>query len=99
MIFTVKLGEAYLKKGFINIMKRYERYFGQHNEPIQVHLGSWGNVIPFDCVINRTINPNGTPRIYMSSPYMIWVQATYRKGNELKVEILNPEYPNAILIR
>jgi hypothetical protein len=99
MTFTVKLGIAYYYKGFINIKKRYSDYFGDHEAPIEVHLGRWGNRNTFYSVVNRTINPNHMPRIYMSTPYITWVQAKYRLGDELIIEILNPEYPNAMLIR
>jgi hypothetical protein len=98
-MFTVTLGKAYYYDGFINIRVRYQEHFGEDKEPMTVHLGEWGNINPYECRIDRTTNNNSTPRIYMSTHYIHWVQATYKFGDEMKVEILNSDYTNAMLLQ
>lgn len=98
MTFIITLGTAYFNQGFINIKVRYNDYFGPHNSIINVYLGSWG-VVPFEARINRTAQPLGTPRIMMGYNYTHWVQQNHIQGENLICEILNPNYPNSILLR
>lgn len=97
MVFNITLGVAYYSQGFINIKQRYNEYFGQNNSIITVYLGSW-NEIPIEARIDRTAQPTGTPRIMMGIFYTTWVQQNHRQGDDLIIEILNPTYPNSILI-
>lgn len=98
MVLTVKLGIAYYNQGFINIQKRYSEYFGNDNESIKIHLGSWEEVI-IDGHINRTAQNSRAPRIMMGSKFTTWVQANYNFNEIITIIILNPQYPNQILIK
>lgn len=98
MIFNITLGEAYFNQGFINIRKIYQEYFGPHGSIINVYLGSW-NVIPYEAIISRTDQPRQYPRIRLRINYTRWVQQIHQQGDNLIIEILNPDYPNSILIR
>ena len=98
MIINARLGVAYYNLGFFNIKLRYDMYFGPNNSIIDVYLGSW-NTIPIKARIDRTTQPNRTPRIMMGITYTNWVQVNHQQGENLTVEILNPNYPNSILLR
>ena len=98
MIFTVRLGIAYYNQGFINIKQRYQEYFGDDGSLIIVYFGSW-NSTPLEANINRRAQPTGTPRIMMGVFFTNWVQQNHQQGENLIVEILNPNFPNSILIR
>lgn len=98
MVLTVKLGVAYFNQGFINIQKRYSEYFGNDNEIIKIHLGTWDEVI-IEGRINRTAQNSGAPRIIMGSKFTTWVQKNYNFNEIITIVILNPQYPNKILIK
>lgn len=97
MIINVRLGVAYYNQDFFNIKLRYDMYFGPNNSIIDVYLGSW-NTIPIQARIDRTTQPNRTPRIMMGKIYTNWVQNSHQQGESLTVEILNPNHPNSLLI-
>jgi hypothetical protein len=97
MTFNIRLGAAFYNQGFIYIKKRYQEYFGSHDSNIKIYLGSW-NEVPLEGRINRTAQPSGSPRIMMGITYTNWVQINHQQGENLTVEILNPNHPNSILI-
>lgn len=98
MTIIVKLGVAYFNQGFVYIENTYSKYFGNHDEIIKVYLGSW-NSTPIDGRLNRKDQNSHSPRVMMGVPFRNWVQAHYKQGDQIKIELLNPKYPNAILIR
>lgn len=97
MIFNITLGTAFYNQGFIYIKTMYQEHFGPHDSLIDVYLGSWDEV-PFEAIINRTAQPSESPRIMMGTFYTSWVQQNHQIGEDLIVEILNPNFPNSILL-
>ena len=98
MTIKIKLGEAYFNNGFIYIRKKYQDYIGIHGSYINVFLGTWDSN-PIISKINRTAQSSNSPRIMIGSDFTNWVQSNHNKGDYLSVEILNSNYPNAILIK
>lgn len=98
MTFNIRLGVAYQNLGFVNIRLRYDMYFGQNSSIINVYLGSW-DATPIQARIDRTTQPNRTPRIMMGKNYTNWVQSNHQQGDNLTIEILNLNYPNSILLK
>jgi hypothetical protein len=97
MDILVKLGVAYYTQGFVNIKKRYEDYFGGDQSEIIIYLGTWTSE-PFAARINRRAQIIGTPRIMMGTRYTEYVKANHKLGETIKIEFMNPNYPNSILI-
>lgn len=98
MIIKIRLGEAYYKNGFIYFKKEYQDHFGDHDSYVNVCLGNW-NSVPLKAKINRNAQPSHSPRLMMGSEFTKWIQTNYNLGEFVSVEILNPKYPNSILMR
>lgn len=89
MIIYIKLGIANYNQGyFINIKKSEEHLFGRHGDIVQAQLS--GAQLISDAKINRTANPSKTPRIMLGSQYKNWVQAHFKFGDMLKIQIVSP---------
>ncbi|WP_293300912.1 hypothetical protein [Pedobacter sp. UBA4863] len=76
-------------------MKKHKTHFDQHNEKIKVKLGQNGNEAKYQSYINREFNKNKTLSIYIGEEYTNWVQANFKLGDTMKVEIVNP---NSIIL-
>ncbi len=85
--FEVKLGIAYYNQGFFNVSQKNSDDFGADKTIIEIQLGdnSTNNIQGY---INRTANPNGTPRIMGGKSLSDWIQKNYKQGDILKVDIL-----------
>ncbi len=86
--FDILLGEAYYNMGFFNVKVAHADAFGRDGEQIEIRLG--GNGTPIFGHINRTANPNGTPRIMGGIELKHWIQNNYSKDDSFSVEVLSP---------
>ena len=86
-MIKIKLGIAYYNQGFFNIRKKYEDEFGENQSKLTIILGESGKEI--EATINRTANPNQTPRIMAGKEYTVWIQENFKMGDFLKVEIVS----------
>lgn len=82
---TILIGEAYYNQGFFNIRKRFSNMFGEDKSQIFIQLGN--NPETIQGYINRTANPNKTPRIMIGIAYTNWIQMNYAKGDILTLEV------------
>lgn len=97
-IIQINIGNAYYNNGFINIPVGHADNFGVHGDIIHVYLGIWDDPsIP--CNVNRTINPNQTPRIYIGTLFTQWIQQNHVMGQVLFVIYGESDFPNSILIQ
>lgn len=83
----IKLGFAYYNQGFFNIDTYYSDKFGAHGSTIYIQFGDNGEVIKG--YVNRTANPNMTPRIMIGKKYTEWVKKNYKIGDILTVELFS----------
>lgn len=60
--------------------------FGEDMSRIFIQLGD--NLEVIDGYINRTANPNKTPRIMIGIKYTKWIQMNYLKGDILTIEVI-----------
>lgn len=88
-VLFVKIGKANFNQGFINIKMEGEEYFGNHDATVSVQLQGKSGVQRIEARIDRTANPNGTPRLMMGTPYRDWVQANCKMGDALIVKVLD----------
>jgi len=86
--FSVTIGKAYFNQGFVNVPVSFARYFGRHGEPIEIHASGLRGVVVGK--INRTVNPNDTPRIMGGVRIRDWIQSHVRQGQSLKITVLGP---------
>lgn len=93
--FPVSLGVAHYTNGFINITTNFEGLFPTNGMHIIVYLGGWG-LNPIIAKINRTAQPNGTPRIMLGIKYTNWVQANYARGAVINLTF--QIFPTCLLI-
>ena len=87
--FEVKLGQAYFNKGFFNVNQEYSELFGIANQVIQIHLVATGQTDLIFGYVNRTANPNGSPRIMAGKDLTSWIQNNYKLGDIMKVEVID----------
>ncbi len=88
MTIDIKLGIAYYNQGFFNISQQNSDKLGMDKTIIEIQLGdNPRNIIKG--YINRTANPNGTPRIMGGKPLTDWIQTNYKQKDILKVDILS----------
>jgi hypothetical protein len=86
--FPVTLGTAYYELGFCcNVGVEHNARIGSDGEELTVTLP---NDEVIECKINRTANPNGTPRIYGGKVWREYVQANHGLGDVLEFEIISP---------
>lgn len=87
--FDIILGIAYFNQGFFNVSVDFQHHFGLHDSDISIYLGS--NAIeaiePLKQV-NRTANPNGTPRIMGGVKMRDWIQSNFEQGETLVVDVI-----------
>lgn len=82
---AILIGKAYYNQGFFNIRKRFSNMFGEDKSRIFVQLGDNPEII--EGYINRTANPNKTPRIMIGIAYSNWIQMNFAKGDILTIEV------------
>lgn len=87
-VLFVKIGKAYYHQGFINIKKAGDEYFGKNETTASVQLKGKSGIERIEARINRTANPNETPRLMMGLPFKDWIQANCNMGDELVVKVL-----------
>ncbi|MCG7856680.1 hypothetical protein MD537_06865 [Flavihumibacter sediminis] len=88
-VLFVKVGKAYYYQGFINIKVAGDSYFGNHDDLVSVQLNGKGDGLNIEARIDRTANPNKTPRLMMGRIYTQWVQDNCKMGDELIVKVLD----------
>jgi len=81
----ILLGEAHYNQGFFNIRQTFSNMFGKDRSLIFIQLGDNSEII--EGYINRTANPNKTPRIMIGNTYTNWIQKNYVKGDILTIEL------------
>lgn len=93
--FNHNLTETFWNNRFLNIPVECEGYFGPHNaDALFEFVDRTGNLIrSFSVTINRTANPNGTPRFYIPAGangdwYQQWKHAHFNLGGRIPVEIV-----------
>lgn len=85
--FEVRLGKAYWDQGFFNVGVKYESLFGKHQSPLDIFLGSDNRAIVG--YVNRTANPNGTPRIMAPVAMKEWFHRNSKLGGTVIVEVID----------
>jgi hypothetical protein len=81
----ILLGEAYYNQGYFNIRQKFSNIFAKNKSLISIQLGDNSEII--EGYINRTANPNKTPRIMIGIKYTNWIQTNYLKGDILTIEV------------
>lgn len=78
-----------------NVPVHCQHHFGPHGDVLRVDLPG-NEPESIDVFVNRTANPNETPRIYFSgqngSIYSSWKKANHREGETINVEILDKNH-------
>ncbi len=87
--FEVSLGRAYYSQGFFNVKQNNAENFSVDKSIIEVQLGN-NPENTIQGYIDRTSNPNGTPRIMIGKPYTDWIQNNFKQGDILEVDIKSP---------
>jgi len=82
----VVLGKTYFNQGFFNVSVRHSAEVRPDEGPIEVEAGA--EVI--EAWVNRTANPNGTPRVMGGNPLRRWIQQHARLNDLLLVEFVSP---------
>ena len=84
----VTIGESYFNQGFFNIGVDHEKHIGNNGESITIHLGNQGGSITGK--INRSCNPNNTPRIMGGIELREWIKKNFQEGEVFRVDIITP---------
>lgn len=87
--FRLRLGQAYYYQGFINVPVAFSDQLGEHGVSIDIHLGQ-SQTVP--ARINRTANPNRTPRIMGGKVMKEWIQTHHAFGDIIEVTILSSSH-------
>jgi len=87
--FEIKVGKAYYNQGFFNVSVKHNNFFGGDGEIIEIQLGNNPENI-INGYINRTANPNHTPRIMVGIDYTNWIQQHFQQGDTLRVDVFSP---------
>jgi len=85
--FEIILGKTYYRQGFFNVSQKFSDSFGADKAIIEILLGN-DNKDSIQGNINRTANPNGTPRIMGRKGLTDWIQNNFKENDLLKVDIL-----------
>jgi len=85
--FILTVEKTYYNSGFFNISVNYEKYFGSNDEDIEILCGN--NPKPIIGKINRTDNPNKTPRIKGGKELKYWFKENSEVMGKIKVEIIS----------
>jgi hypothetical protein len=91
--FTLTVQKTYYNMGFFNVGVKYEKYFGNNGEKINIYCGVKKQLIIGS--INRTANVNNTPRIMGTAALKEWFQENSKINGTIHIEIISP---NSILI-
>lgn len=92
--FTFELTEkAYWPLPVFNVPRACEQFFGVQGDVVDVELvDAEGIVTSTQTTINRTANPNHTPRLYFGgeqgSTYRLWKSSNFHQGDPVTVDIL-----------
>ena len=86
--FKLTLHETYYKMGFFNITVDYDKYIGEDQSSIELHLENTGSIIQGH--INRTANNNGTARIMGGKDLKNWFHENCAVLDKVDIEILTP---------
>lgn len=80
--FQVTVGQTYYRQGFFNVPIDHKDHFPDHDEEIEIRL------TPLFARVNRTANPNGTPRIMGGTGLRDWFQKRAHTDYRVRVRVL-----------
>jgi len=90
--FGIILRIANYTQGIINVRVKFKHHFGLHDSDISIYLGSNAieaiKPIKKSPKVNRTANPNGSPRIMGRVEMRDWIQANFKQGETLVVDVI-----------
>lgn len=86
--FSLVLHPTYYRKGFFNVRKPFEGYFGDNGEEMTLFLGN--DAQPILGFIDRRANKNHTPRIYGRIALSNWFQRNFAEKDEITIEVMSP---------
>jgi hypothetical protein len=84
----VNLGIAAYNQGFFNVAVEHDHLFGNNLDPIRIQMGD--NII--QGYINRTANPNNTPRIMGGIQMTNWIQENFDQYDVMNIDVMDPAY-------
>ena len=85
-VFHLKLGKTYYKSGFFNITREFDHCVGDEG-PVTLVLSGGSQITGR---INRSANPNKTPRIHGRAALRDWFQSNYDQGDKVPVRFKTP---------
>tara|TARA_R110000737_G_C14624499_1_gene494331 strand:- start:10262 stop:11020 length:759 start_codon:yes stop_codon:yes gene_type:complete len=85
--FDIKIGHAYYNQGFFNISVKHQELLGSNGEEITIYLGDKTSIL--SGYINRTANPNATPRIMGGKKLSIWIKQNFKQGDYMRVLVFS----------
>jgi hypothetical protein len=88
--FSFKLNGTYWNSAVFNVPSSESHLLAGDREPITVRLTNKNGTISISHHINRTANPNGTPRIYLGNDYKNWIHNNFQPEQLVTCTILNP---------
>lgn len=86
--FEVTLHPTYVKTGFVNVRVADQDLIGGDGETIEIFLGDAAQ--PILGHINRSANPNHTPRVMGGTEVRDWFQANANVMDRITVQVLSP---------
>ena len=85
--FRVQIGQTYFRQGFFNVPVSHSSLFGRHGNGVTIVAPSTG--LEKTGKINRSVNPNNTPRIMGGAKLRDWLQANVSLNGFIKVKVQN----------
>ncbi|WP_156480992.1 hypothetical protein [Variovorax sp. PAMC 28711] len=86
--FRFVLQRTYFNTGFFNVSVAAQTYLGSDGETIELFLGDAQNAALG--TINRTANPNRTPRVMGGAALRDWFQIHSHEMATISVQVLSP---------
>lgn len=85
-VFEITLRIAYFTMGYLNFKTEPSILLGGHGENLRFVLPDETEI---NMIINRTINPNGTVRIYGGQLLLNFIQCNYSHGDLVNYRIVD----------
>ena len=86
--YDLTLHKTYYEKGFFNLGVDIERFVTRNEGVVTLLLGSKGRRV--EGRVTRTVNQNGTPRVFGGAELRDWFGANFEMLDQIKVLVHSP---------
>lgn len=87
--FQFKVRTTYYNQGFFNVPVKYMDAFGSDRDRIEIYCGEGQELV--QGYINRSVNPNNTPRIMGGTQLRQWFYENSEIDKPVDIEVLSPK--------